>query len=255
MTASKSFRTRIAESHFVWKLYHLFVADAVSLQKPTKYKIIYSFLGGNLGRAADIGCGPGVFIRHLSKRASKVFAADIDAAALQRVKARNRGVTNLECVVTLANHLPFTDSSLDTVLLLEVLEHLEDDAAGVREVCRVLASGGKLVLSVPVPPGEINEGDPWGHKREGYQLDQIRSLVESNGFLVLDYGFAQFKFSRLAEKMVQRWRRWFHLPAPIFLSWLGYLDHLLGSEGRRRGDYHPSTVVVMARKKEDAWVR
>jgi SAM-dependent methyltransferase len=248
-------RTRIAESYWVWKLYHLLVADAVSLQKPTKYKIIYGFLGGNLGRAADIGCGPGVFIRHLSTRAAKVFAADIDAAALHRLKARNRGIDNLECVVTLANRLPFTDSSLDTVLLLEVLEHLEDDAAGVREVCRVLASGGKLVLSVPVPPGEINEGDPWGHKREGYQLDQIRSLVESNGFQMLDHGFAQFKFSRLAEKMVQRWRRWFHLPAPIFLSWLGYLDHLLGSEGRRRGDYLPSTVVVMARKKEDAWVR
>jgi SAM-dependent methyltransferase len=139
--------------------------------------------------------------------------------------------------------------------LLEVLEHLEDDSAGVREVCRVLASGGKLVLSVPVPPGEINEGDPWGHKREGYQLDQIRSLVESNGFQVLDYGFAQFKFSRLAEKVVNKWRRWFHLPAPIFLSWLCYLDRLLGSEGRRRGDYLPSTVVVTARKKEVAWVR
>jgi SAM-dependent methyltransferase len=252
VTTPNNSRPRLAESYWVWKLYHLFVADAVSLQKPTKYKIIFRFLGGDLGRVADVGCGPGVFLRHLSARATKVFAADIDAASLARVKARNRGVSNLECVVTLANPLPFAGASLDTVLLLEVLEHLQDDAAAVREVCRVLAPGGKLVLSVPVPPGEINEGDPWGHKREGYQLDQIRALVESNGFQVLDYGFAQFKFSRFAEKMVNRWRRWLHLPAPFFLSWFCYLDRLLGSEARRRGDYLPSTVVVMARKKDAA---
>ena len=240
-------RARMAGSYWTWRLYHLVVADAISIQQPTKFRVVYEFLGGNLGRVADIGCGPGVFIRYLCEHASKVYAADIDEAALGRVKARHRSYENLHCVVTLADCLPFTDGELDTVLLLEVLEHLEDDAAGIREIHRVLAPGGKLVLSVPVPPGEINETDQWGHKREGYQLEQLQSLLGNNGFEVQDHRFAQFKFSRIGERLVQRWRRWVSFPAPIFLSWVGYLDYLLSSEARQTGGCLPACILIMAR--------
>jgi SAM-dependent methyltransferase len=241
-------RLRLAENYWVWRLYHFVVADAVSLQRPTKFRIVYAFLSGNLGRVADIGCGPGVFIRYLCERSTQVFAADIDRAALARVKARHSDVKNLHCVVTVVERLPFTDGGLDTVLLLEVLEHLVDDAAEVREIRRVLAPGGKLVISVPVPPGDINENDPWGHKREGYQLEQLQALLENNGFEVQDHHFAQFRFSRVAERLVQHWRQWFRLPAPIFLSWVCYLDYLLSSESRKIGGCLPACVLIMARK-------
>lgn len=243
---------RLRQNYWVWRLYHLVVADAISIQRPTKYKIVYEYLSGNLGQTADIGCGPGVFTRYLCERAANVYAADIDEASLSRVRARHRDKKNLNCVVTFADCLPFTDGSLDTVLLLEVLEHLADDVAGIREVCRVLAPGGRLVLSVPVPPGEVHESDPWGHKREGYQLEQLRDLLRNNGFQVQDHRFAQFKFSRIGERLVQRWRRSFHLPAPIFLTWVGYLDYILSSEARRSGRYLPACVLIMARKDGNA---
>lgn len=248
MSFAKRWRLRLAENVWVWRLYHLVVADAVSIQRPTKFRIVHEFLGGDLGCVADIGCGPGVFIRYLCDHATHVFAVDIDEAALKRVKARNRGNTNLQCVVTLVDRLPFTDGCLETVLLLEVLEHLANDAAGIREVCRVLAPGGKLVVSVPVPPGEINENDPWGHKREGYRLGQLQALLENHGFEVQDYRFAQFKFSRFADTLVRNWRQWFRLPAPFFLAWMGYLDYLLNSEARRVGGFLPACVLIVARK-------
>jgi SAM-dependent methyltransferase len=248
MNFKKWLRKRLGESYWVWRLYHLAVSDAVSIQRPTKFRIVYEFLGDNLGRVADIGCGPGVFIQYLCERATQVFAADIDESALGRVKARHRKKKNLHCVVTLVDRLPFADNGLDTVLLLEVLEHLVDDAAEIREIRRVLAPGGKLVLSVPVPPGEINESDPWGHKREGYQLEELRALLESNGFEVQAHHFAQFRFSRVADKLVQRWRNWLRLPAPIFLSWVCYLDYILSSESRRTGGCLPSCVLILARK-------
>jgi SAM-dependent methyltransferase len=252
MSPKTRWPARMAESYWAWRLYHLIVADAVSIQRPTKFRIVYKFLTGDLGRVADIGCGPGVFTRYLCESASEVWAADVDEASLGRVRARHRDRTNLHCVATFADRLPFADGSLDTILLLEVLEHVADDAACIREVCRVLAPGGRFVISVPVPPGEVNEDDRWGHKREGYQRDELEELLENNGFEVLSSSFAQFKFSRLGERLVQRWRRRFHLPAPIFLTWVGYLDYVLSSEAREAGGCLPACVLMMARKQEKA---
>ena len=69
-------------------VYHLLVADAVSIQRPTKYRIVHEYLSGYLGRIADIGCGPGVFLRYICARATDVFAADIDEASLARVRGQ-----------------------------------------------------------------------------------------------------------------------------------------------------------------------
>jgi SAM-dependent methyltransferase len=252
MSPNQRWRKRLGESYWAWRLYHLVVADAVSIQRPTKFRIVYEFLSDNLGRVADIGCGPGVFTRYLCERAREVCAVDIDEAVLRRVRARHHNQNNLDCVVSFADRLPFASGCWDTVLFLEVLEHLSDDFAGIREVYRVLVPGGRLVLSVPVPPGEVNEGDPWGHKREGYQLEQLQVLLRNNGFQVQEHRFAQFRFSRIGERAVNLWRRWFRLPAPIFLTWLGYLDYLFSSELRRAGGCVPACILIKARKEGSA---
>jgi SAM-dependent methyltransferase len=241
-------RMSIGENYWVWRLYHLLISDAVSLQRPTKFRTVYRYLGNNLGRVADVGCGPGVFLRYLCKRSTCVLAVDGDEAALQRVKRRHRGFRNLQCIVAQVDHLPFNDCELDAVLFLEVLEHLTDDAGGIRELHRVLVPRGKLILSVPVPPGETNEKDRWGHKREGYMLDELTGLLKSQGFEIQDHGFAQFRFSRAAERLVRQWRHCLRLPAPIFISWLCYLDYLLSSNKRKAGSCLPACVLVMARK-------
>ena len=248
MNPLNQWRKRLGQSYWVWQLYHFLVADAVSLQRPTKFRGVREYLGTDLGRTADVGCGPGVFLRHLCARATCVFAVDVDGQSLERVKARHRDLHNLRFVVSLVNHLPFLDNALDTVLFLEVLEHLTDDAGGLREIHRVLAPGGKLVLSVPIPPGEIDKDDPWGHKREGYKPAQLKELLESQNFEVQKHFFAQFKFSRLAENLIRYWRRWLKLPAPIFLSWVCYLDFLLSVEARKTGECLPACIVVAARK-------
>jgi len=243
---------RLAGNYGMWRLYHLVVADAVAIQRPTKYKQVREFLGGSLGVAADIGCGPGVFVRYMSARAKHVIAADIDCDSLDRVRLRHKDLGNVEYVATSADVLPFSDEHLDTILLLEVLEHLVDDGAAVQEMKRVLRPGGRLVISVPVPPGEVNHDSLWGHKREGYQLSEIVSLLTVNGFEVEKHAFAEFKFSRRAAQAIRWWRKAIRLPAPIFLAWIAYLDHFLDSTKAQTGSQLPATVVVLAKKRPKA---
>ena len=248
MTLLGNLRYKFGGSYSLWKLYHLVVADAVALQSPTKFNLIYGFLGRDLGVVADVGCGPGVFTRYLSRHAKVVWAADISLNTLQRTRARHRENSNVRFVLTEASRLPFPGGCFDTIVFLEVLEHLQDDRGAVEELFRLLKPGGKLVLSVPVPPGEINHDDPWGHKREGYTLAELQDLLRSSHLEVEQHGFAQFKFSRLGEKAVNFWRRTFHVSAPIFLSWVCYLDLLLNANDRRAGRHLPSSLVVLARK-------
>jgi SAM-dependent methyltransferase len=233
----------------MWRLYHTLVADAVSLQRPTKDTFIYQFLGQGLGKVADIGCGPGVFTRYLCRHARHVYAVDIDHSALLRTSSRHAQERNLASLVVRANQLPFHDESLDTVLFLEVLEHLEDDAGAVRELYRVLVPSGKLVLSVPIPPGEVNEGEEWGHKREGYSLDEMKAILEGEGFEVEGHAYAIFKFSRLAIRIVNSWRTSLRVPAPFFLGWVSYFDLLLDAKRRQQGEYKPADLVVLAKKR------
>lgn len=248
MTLLAQLRAKFAESHLLWWLYHLLVADAVAIQRPTKFKPIYQFLGDNLGVVADVGCGPGVFTRYLSRHATRVWTADVNFGTVRRVKARQKHDTKVAFIVGEATRLPLRGSCLDTLVFLEVLEHVQDDENALKELRRVLKPGGKLVLSVPVPPGEINEDDPYGHKREGYTLAELSVLLEASGFVTERHAFAQFTFSRLGENAIRSWRQRFYLPAPIFLSWVCYLDHLFDEGERQSGRHSPAAIVVLAKK-------
>jgi SAM-dependent methyltransferase len=242
--------TSLARSYAVWWLYHVVIADAVSLQKPTKDKHVYEFLGRDLGRVADIGCGPGVFTQYLCRHASQVYAADIDQRSLLRTFSRHASEANLAPIVTRVNELPFANSSLDTVLFLEVLEHLDDDLGALREINRVLVPSGRLIISVPVPPGEVNPGEEWGHKREGYSFRGLDALLRSANFKVARHAYAVFKYSRVAVRLVNSWRKHLHLPAPFFLGWPAYFDLLLEDGRRQQGDYQPADLIVLAEKRD-----
>jgi ubiquinone/menaquinone biosynthesis C-methylase UbiE len=98
----------------------------------------------------DMPCGRGFYlnmIRYVSK--CRLVGADLDWDVM--LKAR-RNVGHLPDI-TLTNcniyALPFPDDSFDAAILSEVLEHIEDDVAGLKEVYRVLKPGGVVAITVP----------------------------------------------------------------------------------------------------------
>ena len=96
----------------------------------------------------DCGCGEGFYLLALQRlRPLGLTGLDADAGRLQRAEEAH-GI-RARLVAGDAQRLPFEDESFDRVLTSEVLEHLPDDAAALREIHRVLKPGGVLAISVP----------------------------------------------------------------------------------------------------------
>lgn len=95
----------------------------------------------------DLGSGVGGTVAALRERGALPLALDRDGRRLARVRNDHPGQL---CLWGDALALPLRDSTLDGVVMQDVLEHLSDPARALREVARVLKPGGFLYLSTPL---------------------------------------------------------------------------------------------------------
>jgi ubiquinone/menaquinone biosynthesis C-methylase UbiE len=119
---------------------------------------------------ADIGAGSGFFALPFARAiepAGRLFAVDLQPEMLEflRVKLRSAGSRwNLELVTGEATATNLDDASCDLVFLGNVWHELDDHARVLREMARILRSGGRVAIldwrtDVPNPPGP-----PAGHR-------------------------------------------------------------------------------------------
>jgi ubiquinone/menaquinone biosynthesis C-methylase UbiE len=94
-------------------------------------------------RILDAGCGTGLNLRHLPVGSTGI---DINPRNIALLKRR---LPNHEVIEADIEALPFADATFGTVLCTEVLEHVPDPAAALREFQRVVRPGGILIGSVP----------------------------------------------------------------------------------------------------------
>lgn len=95
-------------------------------------------------RILDAGCGVGAFVRRLGEFSSRVYGFDVERESVLRGVEEVPGL-----MLAVAEHLPYKDGAFDVVLMHEVLEHVDDDLDSLREMHRVLAPGGRLVVFCP----------------------------------------------------------------------------------------------------------
>ncbi len=100
---------------------------------------------------ADVGCGPGFFTLPAAQMvgsAGRVYAIDIHPEMLEAVrdKARRAGLLNIETVKAQQSSVPLSDAVANVGLLAFVLHVAVDPAAFTREVARILAPGGHLLV-------------------------------------------------------------------------------------------------------------
>lgn len=131
-------------------------------------------------RIVNVGAGQGTFSLLLEKRGFVVTSVEPSPEGRELLRGRVRG----EVVAAEAQQLPFADATFDAAVLGEVLEHIDDDVAALREVVRVARPGGALAISVPANPGYWGPSDTWaGHARR-YTRERLVSACELAGLTV-----------------------------------------------------------------------
>jgi SAM-dependent methyltransferase len=96
------------------------------------------------GRVLDNGCGVGQYVEHLAQLGGVVIGLEFEYE-----RARQAGERSPRILSAAGEALPFPEAAFDLILSHEVLEHVADDRAAVREMVRTLRTGGRIVLFVP----------------------------------------------------------------------------------------------------------
>jgi SAM-dependent methyltransferase len=149
-------------------------------------RIISSFVGQlcrdlkkDRPRILDVGCGTGANLEMLSKFGA---AQGVDVSPDALAFCRQRGLLNVQQGE--AEKLPYEDGSFDLLTSLDVVEHLDDDVAGLKEMRRVLRPAGRALLFVPAFMFLWGVQDDVSHHRRRYTLPGLKRVVRAAGFEV-----------------------------------------------------------------------
>ncbi len=128
-------------------------------------------------RILDAGCGSG---RNMLELARFGGVTGIELSDKSVELARGRGVG--EVVAGSVLEMPFADDSFDLAVSLDVIEHLEDDLAALRELRRTVAPGGVLLVTVPAYQWLWSGHDEINHHHRRYTRRSLQRVAGQAGW-------------------------------------------------------------------------
>ncbi len=174
--------------------------------------------------ALDCGCGTG-FNYPSFRDARRVVSLDISAYALKICK--KKGIPNL--VKGDAQNLPFKDRTFDVVSAIELIEHLDDDNAALREFWRVLRPGGIVVLTTPAFKWLWSDDDVLAHHKRRYVRRELIRKMRAAGF---DIAFMSYRYFFL------------FLPTALFFSAKNFWRKLFKGKPRNSLEDSPNNAAL-----------
>jgi SAM-dependent methyltransferase len=162
------------------------------------------------GRLVDIGCG--------LKPYAETFAPYVTEHVGVDHPDSPHALTSVDILAT-AYDVPVDSAAFDTALLSEVLEHLEEPLAALRECSRLLAPGGKVIVTAPFvwvlheEPRDYYRYSPhslrWLLQQAGFVDIQVRPLSGQWGTIALLSGYAlrrspAWRLGRVLDVVVHR---------------------------------------------------
>ena len=230
-------------------------ADAVKLaldaleQAPRFNRWMYTKISNHLGmRIAELGSGRGNLSK-LLKQGANVLVTDNRPEYLTELRRRWGHLPNVKVarldLMNAEDYAVLKEFNVDTVVCLNVLEHIEDDRSVLRHLYEVLPQGCKVVFLVPFDPKLYSRFDKEiGHFRR-YSKAELEEKMRSAGLQVE----RQFYFNKagviawwvsntfFGQRCITSWQlKIYNLLTPVFRL----LDHCLPMQGL-------STVVVASK--------
>ena len=127
-------------------------------------------------RILEIGCGTGHNLPMLGAF-GRVDAVELDDEAREFAERRlGRAVMR----APLPELQGVADGTYDLIAALDVIEHIEDDAAALRSIAEKLKTGGKFVMTVPAHAWMWSAHDVVNHHQRRYSRRALRDLVEAS---------------------------------------------------------------------------
>ncbi len=151
-------------------------------------KCIYNLLKSNITEQTtlfDVGGGNGYTTDFLQRCKYEVALLEPSLGAC--LNAKKRGIENIICG-TLSEE-DINEGSLENILLLDVLEHIENDNEFLGLIFKKLKSNGNLLITVPAMPSLwSNEDERAGHYRR-YNKHELKKKIENVGFTGLYFNY------------------------------------------------------------------
>lgn len=154
----------------------------------------------------DVGCGDTFFIENMAKKYSqaKMFGIDtaFDTVLLNQLNNKFEG-SSIRVFDSVENATPFIDKSVSVVLLLDVIEHIEDDIAFLKWLKSqpFITENTQFIISVPAYQKLFCSHDVFlGHYRR-YTNKMLTEHIHQSGLQTTNHGY--FFFSLLLPRVVQ----------------------------------------------------
>ena len=152
----------------------------------------------------DIGCNTGVLVGILQKNGYEAFGSDMSQEAIEY--GSQRGVKKL--YVATGEKQPFPDQTFDCVMALDVIEHIDDDGAVIKEMKRLLKPDGKIIIKVTAFMFLWGLQDEAAHHKRRYTKNSLSKIITSEGFSIIretyfnTFLFIPILISRLIQKIM-----------------------------------------------------
>jgi SAM-dependent methyltransferase len=161
--------------------------------EPYNRWLVSGFQGAVGRRVLEIGAGFGNITRHLRGR-ELLVASDLDPVALEHLKGtfredRSVRVASYEFPLTPAARSEIRDLRIDSIVCLNVLEHIEDDRGTLANMFEVLQPEGRLVLLVPAFARLFGTLDTHLRHFRRYEKDELDTKLRAAGFVIEDLRF------------------------------------------------------------------
>ena len=136
-------------------------------------------------KVLDLGCGTGFVLERLQER-YRANGLDLSPIALELCRKRGLSQVSLGSPEDLS---AVEGCRFEGVFLLDVLEHLDDDAKALRHISQVLAPGGAVIITVPAFPFLWSRHDEINQHRRRYTRATLSDALRRSGFQLEQIGY------------------------------------------------------------------